>query len=366
MFVHLPIKFETELKKFLLILSVVFLIFLFPDCAKMGSLTGGDKDSLPPVILNSRPDNYSLGFNRSTIEITFDEFIVLNNINQELVVSPPLKEKVTTIMKGKSLVINLNNDLKENTTYTLNFGQAIKDNNEGNVLSNYEFVFSTGDYLDSLSVYGRLLNAFDLKPSKDPVNIMLYDTLYDSAFIKEIPIYIGKTNKEGYFSLNNLKSDTFRIFALKDGNANYRFDLPNEEIAFLDTFMYLTPEFFPRIEIDTSSADSFKILTPENLGTALATDSTDKRIDSLLMSKILVDMYLFTEENQVQFLKDTERKTRERLFFSFNRPVTDSFSIRSLVPSGEGWYIMQESMNRDSFNLWINDTAIVNTDSIKV
>jgi hypothetical protein len=130
--------------------------------------------------------------------------------------------------------------------------------------------------------------------------------------------------------------------------------------------MFLPPELFTRIKVDTARADSIMILTPDRLASALAIDTTVSKMDSLLMDKILVDMYLFTEENQVQFLKDVERKTRERLFFSFNRPVTDSFNIRSLVPSGEGWYIMQESMNRDSFNLWINDTTIVNTDSIKV
>ena len=201
----------------------------------MGQLSGGLKDTIPPVVLQSEPQNYSVNFKGQKIEITFNEFITLDNINQQLVVSPPVENRVDVRLKNKTILIDLNNELQDSTTYTLNFGDAIKDNNEGNLLNNFEYVFSTGNYLDSLSVYGRLVNSFDLKPSEDPVSILLYDDLSDSAFLKHGPLYVSKTGKEGYFAMNNLRSDTFHIFALKDLNSNFYFDLPNEEIAFLDT-----------------------------------------------------------------------------------------------------------------------------------
>ena len=145
-------------------------------CAKIGSPTGGPKDETPPVIVSSKPVNYSTAFDGKKIEIKFDEFIQLKSIYKELIISPPLEERPVTRLKGKSLVIDLNNELRDSTTYTLNFGNAIADNNEGNVLPNFEFVISTGNYVDSLSVTGKLLNAFN------PRFIYLCSVSYISIF----------------------------------------------------------------------------------------------------------------------------------------------------------------------------------------
>ncbi len=340
---------------------------VFSRCAKMGSLTGGVRDEDPPLVLSSTPENYSLNFNRDRIEIAFDEFIVLDNVNQELVVSPPLEEKPDVRLRGKSLIIDVNNELKPNTTYTFNFGESITDNNEGNILRNYEFVFSTGDFLDSLSIGGNLLKAFDLTPPEDPVTVMLYDTIYDSVVFKEIPVYIGKTDEEGLYRINNMKADTFKLFALQDVNNNFLFDLPNEKIAFLDSTVIIDPEFFSRIvenEKDSIISDTVSDKSVLESFTIEEIDSIAQPSGKKAPSGLMVDLFLFEEENLIQFLSDNRRNQRNRIEFSFNRPVTDSFVYRSLDPPGEDWYLEQASMDRDSFALWISDSTVIMQDSI--
>jgi len=181
--------------------------------------------------------------NAKKIQITFDEFIVLDNVNQELIVSPPMEEKPVVRLKNKTMVIQFEEALKDSTTYTFNFGSAIKDLHEGNKLLNYEYVFSTGDVLDSLSVKGTLKYAEDLSVPEDPISILLYDDLRDSVPLTQIPLYVGRSDDSGVFSVNNLRPDTFKVVALKDGNNNLLFDLPTEEFAFLDTSLIVNAEF---------------------------------------------------------------------------------------------------------------------------
>ncbi len=339
----------------------------------MGSLTGGPQDEDPPRLVESEPENYSLNFTGNEIEITFDEFIRLNNVNQELVISPPIEETPNVQLRGKSILINLmDTELKENTTYTLNFGMAIEDNNEGNELPNFEFVFSTGDYLDSLAVYGQVLNAFNLDPPEDPMIVMLYDTLEDSVVYRQPPVYIGKTDKEGYFRIQNVRPDTFKLFALKDMNYNLLFDIPDEPIAFLDTFLFLSPEFFSKFEVDTSFADTTLVDTTMTDSLAiervaepvLDPDSLQEETIAPGFDKILVDMRFFVEKSEVQFISDYNRKERYHLDFIFNIPVTDSFSFRPVIPDEEDWYLKMENSRRDSFELWITDSTVSQLDSI--
>jgi len=351
------------LKRLGLYFLLPVLVILLTHCAKIGSLTGGPKDTKPPVMIHAEPPNYSIHFKGQKIEITFDEFIVLDNVNQQLVVSPPVENRVDVRLKTKTILIDLNNELQDSTTYTLNFGDAIKDNNEGNLLNNFEYVFSTGDYLDSLAVYGRLVNAFDLLPSEDPVSILLYDDLSDSAFMKHGPLYVSKTGKEGYFALNNLKSDTFHIFALKDVNSNYTFDLPNEAIAFLDTSLYLTPAFFSRIIPDTVTTDTLTSVAGDSL-LQEKIDSSEVLTKEKYADKILVDLYLFTEDNARQYLTDFNRQQPNLLEFMFNKPVTDSFRILPIDPSSSSWYVEEDNPTRDTFKLWVADTSVISMDTV--
>ncbi len=345
-------------------------LFIASGCAKIGSPTGGPKDEIPPKIVESKPGNYSTNFSSKKIEITFDEFIQLKNIYNELIISPPLKERPENKLKGKSLVVDLNNELKENTTYTLNFGNAIADNNEGNVLANFEFVISTGDYVDSLSVTGKLVNAFNLKPEEDPVFIMLYENLKDSAPYFEIPSYIGKTNKDGTFAVNNIKEDTFRIFALKDANSNLLFDA-NEKIAFIDSLFVISPELIETacyyladslLPTDSTAAD----LKLRGFAIDSITGDTLK-VEEKLKYALHINLFLFQEENIYQYLTAKERETREKLVFAFKRPLYDSLVIEPLnFDYGKNWFIKEKSVNNDTIIYWITDSLISNIDTVSL
>jgi len=172
------------------------------SCAKIGTPTGGPRDVTPPKVVSSKPTMNSLDFKGKKVEITFDEYVQLLDISKNFVISPPLKKMPMVIMRGKSVVIDLEADtLKQNTTYRFYFGNGIADNNERNILKNFEFVFSTGNTIDSLSFRGRVVDAFDHKPDKESYFVMLYSKFQDSIPRKQLPDYITKTDEKGFSPL---------------------------------------------------------------------------------------------------------------------------------------------------------------------
>ena len=368
------------MKKYQFIITVISVLFVFRGCAKIGSPMGGPKDETPPRVVRSTPDNYSTQFNDKRIEIEFDEFVQLKNINQELVVSPPQKEKPIVRLRNKTMIIDLKETLLDSTTYTFNFGQAIADNNESNLLENYQFVFSTGSFVDSLGVSGLILNAFDMKPSEEPITIMLYDDFYDSIPYKEIPIYIGKSTKKGYFEINNLKSDTFKVFALKDKNYNLIYDLADEDIAFLDTTLILSVELISsildslKISQDTMKSDSLIIAETDNLVTPIQDSLLQDTLiqDTLTFPKrekysISFELFLFHEDNKPQYLSGSNRKNQKRIEFYFNRPIMDSLHIEPLnFTCDSNWYILEQNKTGDTLYYWIKDSIIFKQDTLRM
>jgi hypothetical protein len=346
-----------------------FLFGLFTSCAKVGSPTGGPRDETPPEVIESIPANKTVNSKPKELEITFDEFIVLKNLNDELVISPPLKERPVTRIRNKTLVIDLNNELSDSTTYTLNFGNAIADNNEGNLLPDYEFVFSTGPVIDSLSVTGFALNAFNLKPEKEKIFIMLYDNLKDSAPYYDLPRYITKTSSEGKFAINNIRPGTFRLFALKDGNNNLKFDMTDEMIAFGDTALVISPGSVQKISfVKDSSLLKAKSKSPQK-GKKEPADTS--HADTLKFTgkelyAVSTELYLFTEEDMRQSVIARERDRRELLTFVFNRPLFDSIRLVPLNFTAEHWCLEDYSSNRDSARIWITDTSLIRRDTISL
>ncbi len=354
-----------------------FLVFagFCMGCAQVGSPTGGPRDEDPPRALESDPPNYSIRFEAKKIQITFDEYIVLDNVNQELVVSPPMEEKPEVKLRKRTLIIQFQEDLKENTTYTFNFGNAIKDLHEGNKLQNFEYVFSTGDVLDSMSVKGTLKYAETLEKPEDPISIMLYTDLRDSVPLTEIPLYVGRSDDSGVFSVNNLRPDTYKIFALKDGNNNFLFDLPTEEIAFLDTSLTLNIDFVSQ-QLGIAPPDSLSELAdtmavPEDAMAVLA-DTTGTARDSLSASgpdfrSIYIDLMLFKEASGLQYLTDYKREDRRKLEMEFALPLKDTFSYEFLPQNErEILYLEEFSDRRDSLTLWVMDSLSYKMDSLWV
>lgn len=235
--------------KFLTYTITTFLVscLLLTSCAKRGFITGGAADTLPPVLLKSVPENFSTYFDAKEIKLTFDEYIKLNKINQNLIISPPFNIQPEIIPAGsatKTITIKLLDSLKPNTTYSFNFGQSIADNNEGNVLSDFKYVFSTGDYIDSLKVQGSIKESYNFKKDNF-ISVMLYDaeTFTDSTIYKEKPIYITNTlDSLTTFSIENVKEGLYYLVALKDKNNNNKFDSKTEKIGFIAEPIQVTSE----------------------------------------------------------------------------------------------------------------------------
>jgi uncharacterized protein (DUF2141 family) len=209
-----------------------FLAILINGCANVVAPSGGDKDALPPVLIGATPPNQSTQFNSNIIELKFDEYVKVKDAFSNVLVSPPMSEPPKIYPKKKGLVIELPPDtLLSNTTYTINFGNSIVDLNEANPLPGFKYVFSTGDYVDSLAIRGKVISSETGKPQEDHF-VVLYDDLSDTAFHTSKPRYFTRTNEEGLFEITNIKTGKYNLFSLEDKNLNYYYDYRQEVIGF--------------------------------------------------------------------------------------------------------------------------------------
>ncbi len=330
-------------------LLLIAVIVIITECANPIPLKGGPRDIAPPQVLYCVPTNYSSGFTTDKIYIYFDEFIKLNEVNSQVIISPPLENMPDFKTKGKSVVIKFDEKLKDSTTYTIFFGDAIADITENNPVSNFEYVFSTGPTVDSLSITGEVLNAFTLKPEED-IFVMLYidnnDTIpFDSMPYLIKPYYVSKTNSNGEFELNNLKNETYKIFALRDANGNYLYDMPNEEIAFSDSL--LIPDYYYFPVFDSLIADS---LTEE----AILNDSL--KIDTI--NNNLYKLFLFQEIDSTQQLTKAALIRKGQLSFIFKFPVKN-LNIKVLNHQfDKDWKIEEINPEKDTVIYWLKDVDI--------
>ena len=209
-------------------------IFLLTQCAQITPLTGGKKDTEAPKVLKCEPENASLNFNTSKIEIQFDEYIILKDLTNQLIVTPQTKELPEVEVQGKKLIVQFKEALLLNTTYRIAFGNSIVDMREGNILSNFEYIFSTGNSIDSLTLKGTVSN-YKNKNKENDVVIGLYNAnSNDSVVFNTKPLYITKTNANGEFIFNYLPQSKYKIVGIKDNNKNLMYDGSDEQIAFLD------------------------------------------------------------------------------------------------------------------------------------
>ena len=209
-------------------------LIIIAGCANQVAPSGGPKDVTPPTVLDYEPDSASVLFTSNTITIKFDEYVILNDVFNQIVISPPLNETPEYKLKGKTLTISLKDTLKPSTTYTINFGQAIKDNTAGNVKENFTYVFSTGSFIDSLQVSGKVIDLLTAAPASKTYVVLYYEPT-DTSFTTSKPYYFAKTDVTGNFLINNIKAGTYKLYAIEDQNFNYFYDLPNEKIAFQTT-----------------------------------------------------------------------------------------------------------------------------------
>lgn len=213
--------------------ALLFLMTMLSSCANRVAPEGGAKDSAPPKLISSQPENFSHSFQGSEITLQFDEYIQLLDAEKQIIVSPLTDEKPEITASKKTLKVKFKKPLHANTTYTISFGNAVADIHESNALTGFRFVFSTGSFVDSLSIAGIIADAFTLQPAGD-VTVMLYNNNDDSLPYHSRPAYITVSDAAGNFKFENLSASTFKLFALKDKNNNYLYDHHEETIAWAD------------------------------------------------------------------------------------------------------------------------------------
>jgi hypothetical protein len=217
-------------------------LLILGSCAIIKSPAGGPEDKTPPAVLNEEPTNESINFKSSKIIIEFDEFFKLKDKSNEIIISPSMDETPEFVVKGKKLIINLTDSLKEETTYNIQFGQSIIDITEFNPFTDYQYVFSTGDFLDSLEIQGSIIDAIE-KEAVENVKIFLYESPCDSCIYKEKPKYFTRSNKDGFYKLKYLAPENYYIFALEDENNNFKYDA-GEKVGFIDSVINLQSNVF--------------------------------------------------------------------------------------------------------------------------
>ena len=328
-----------------------FSALLLFSCAQQVAPTGGPKDETPPEILSEVPTNLSTEFNSKEIIISFDEFIQLKSPSEQVVISPPMLKSPTYQLKQKSLVVKFEQELSPNTTYTINFGEAIRDNNEGNILANYTYVFSTGAHLDSMQVRGKLMDAITGEPEKDAL-VMLYKNDNDSLPLDTIPNYFTRSTEDGSFLIKHVGNQPYKIFALKDENANYKFDVPEEKIGFLDSLIL---PYAPPVAVvpDTTISDTLALDSASVDSTATGKGGKSKRGNSAVVPSY--EMRMFVETDTTQFLKKSYCEYFGKLVFVYNRPV-DELKIEMKGGSfKKEWMLKDYGMFGDTVTIWTTD-----------
>lgn len=255
-------------KSLFCLLFSAFALMMLPHCAQIVAPTGGPRDSLPPVLVSASPPDSTLHFHSDEIILDFNEFIQLQDLQKQLIIAPNPNRSPQIKAKLRTLTIKWNDTLKPNTTYIINMGNAIEDLNEGNPLKGFRYVFSTGNYLDSLEIHGKLTDAKTGQPDSTAL-IMLYTKMEDSVVSKEKPVYYARALGDGSFMFQNLPHDTFKVFALEDANGDLQYNDSTEAIAFLGDSLVLNSnksglDLYLFKEKETVSAPQNTEAPPEN------------------------------------------------------------------------------------------------------
>ena len=338
------------------ILPVIFLIW---SCAKVNTPTGGKRDRISPVVIESSPENRSVFFNDRRIEITLNEFVVLDNINEKFMVSPPLKKRPEIQVKRKSIIVEFDEELRDSTTYTFYFQDAIKDLNEGNILENYQFVFSTGSVVDSLSVTGNVSSAFTLEAPEKTI-VMLYRDLQDTTVKKQLPDYISMVDTKGYFRIENVREGQYRLYALKDGDNSKNYNVTDEEFAFADSSIIITAEnnFIPPA-VDTSMLISAGKKVAVKPG-PVKTDPATLALADTIVKQGEHKLILFAARKKAHYLASSDRLSRYHLLFTLSLPpdsMNIDFSIPEISPVA---YFIEPNNEKDTINVWLTDSTLYN------
>ena len=328
----------------------VIVFLLLASCAKMGQPDGGWYDETPPKVIGASPVDGGVNVKDKKVRIYFDEFIKVDNPTEKVVVSPPQLEAPEIKSTGKMIQVSLVDSLKPNTTYTIDFSDAISDNNEGNPMGNYTYSFSTGEAIDTMEVSGYVLESENLEPIKG-ILVGLYADTADSAFKTKPMLRVSRTDSRGRFVIKGVASGSYRIYALQDMDGNYMFNQKSEKLAFCHDI--IVPSCKPDVRQDTTWIDSLHI----------------KSIDQVGYTHFLPDnivLRAFTEELTDRYFLKSERKQANNfsLFFSYGDSILPQ--IKGLNFNADSAFIMEASDRKDTLTYWLCDTALVNQDTLSI
>ncbi len=367
-----------NIKSYQLVFVVLLVCLLTSRCAIQVPPSGGPADVVPPVVKSTTPPNYSSQFKENKIRIYFNEYVEIKEASEQITISPIPEMDPDFSTKGKSIQVEFFEKLKDSTTYTINFGNSIKDYTVGNPLNNYQYVFSTGDYVDTSEIKGSVLDAFSLKPI-EKCYVMIYDNNIDSLPLKEKPLYYAKTNKSGYFEIRNIRNGKYKIFALFDLNSNYIYDLPNETIAYIDTLVVSRIMDKPKPINDTMQIKKDSALIKKDslakLNKKVIKDPIKIKKDSIFKDSIRKDslftdsiskhnkykLFLFQEKDTIQQLIKSSITENIKLTFIFKQGVKD-LKIKPLnINYDTIWKLEEYNLTNDTIVYWL---LKIKTDSL--
>ena len=341
-------RLNWQLCRFALLL---FTLTLVAACARMGNPDGGWYDETPPRVVGASPTEKATGVKTRKLHIRFNEFIKIENATENVVVSPPQLESPDIKAGGKSIDIELKDSLKANTTYTVDFSDAITDNNEGNPLGNYTYSFSTGEHIDTMEVSGWVLAAENLEPVKG-ILVGLYANLADSAFRTQPMLRVAKTDGRGHFVIRGIAPGKYRVYALQDGDGDYHLTQKGEEMAFNREI--IVPSSKPDVRQDTLWRDSLRI------------DS----ISRVSYTHFLPDNIMlraFTHVQTDRFFTKAERTLPECFSLVFTAGSNELPQLRGLnFNNAERAFIVMPTAKKDTITYWIKDSALINQDTLRM
>lgn len=321
------------------------------SCASIGRLEGGPIDETPPRFVGSNPMPGAFNNNKKRIAIEFDEYIKLEKPMEKVVISPPQIQQPEIRANGKKVIVNLQDTLKANTTYTIDFADAIVDNNEGNPLPDFGFTFSTGDRLDSMVVSGIVLNAANLEPVKGML-VGLHEDLADSAFNTKPFDRVGRTDSRGRFTIRGIAPGNYNIYALQDADQNFMYNQPTEIIAFQDSL--LTPVMEIRLRQDTIWKDSLTVDTV-----------IEKKYTHYLPDDVL--LRCFKEVTHSQRLLKSERLDPWKFSLYFTAPADSLPLLKGLNFDEEDAFVVEQLTGRnDTIHYWVKDSLIYKMDTLQM
>lgn len=341
-------RLNWQLCRFALLL---FTLALVAACARMGNPDGGWYDETPPRVVGASPTEKATGVKTRKLHIRFNEFIKIENATENVVVSPPQLETPDIKAGGKSIDIELKDSLKANTTYTVDFSDAITDNNEGNPLGNYTYSFSTGEHIDTMEVSGWVLAAENLEPVKG-ILVGLYANLADSAFRTQPMLRVAKTDGRGHFVIRGIAPGKYRVYALQDVDGDYHLTQKGEEIAFNREI--IVPSSKPDVRQDTLWRDSLRI------------DSIS-RVSYTHFLPDNITLRAFTHVQTDRFFTKAERTLPECFSLVFTAGSNELPQLRGLnFNNAERAFIVMPTAKKDTITYWIKDSALINQDTLRM